>query len=177
MTGRDRAAARIVELLDAPLLRALTEPARLEVLRTLLVSGPADVGAIAATLPQHRSVITRHLQTLEAAGVVRGVRDGPPPRLRHRRRRAGRQPRAPARRGARADRGLLPADRPGPRAPPAPPVVIAPRVQRTGSVASRHAAGIASTPPGDARIVMPPTMAALVSRSPTGAAACHTASS
>ncbi len=76
MTGRDRAAARIVELLDAPLLRALTEPARLEVLRTLLVSGPADVGAIAATLPQHRSVITRHLQTLESAGVVRGVRDG-----------------------------------------------------------------------------------------------------
>lgn len=76
MTGRDRAAARIVELLDAPLLPALTEPARLEELPTLLVSGPADVGAIAATLPQHRSVITRHLQTLEAAGVVRGVRDG-----------------------------------------------------------------------------------------------------
>ena len=76
MTARDRAAARIVELLDAPFLRALTEPARLEVLRTLLVKGPADVGAIAAALPQHRSVITRHLQTLEAAGVVRGVRDG-----------------------------------------------------------------------------------------------------
>ena len=36
MTGRDRAAARIVELLDAPLLRALTEPARVGGLERLL---------------------------------------------------------------------------------------------------------------------------------------------
>lgn len=76
MTSRERAAARMVELLDAPLLRALTEPARLEVLRALLVKGPSDVGAIAETLPQHRSVISRHLQVLEEAGVVRGRRDG-----------------------------------------------------------------------------------------------------
>jgi DNA-binding transcriptional ArsR family regulator len=74
--SRERAAARMVELLDAPFLRAVTEPARLEVLRALLVRGPSDVGEIAESLPQHRSVISRHLQTLEAAGVVRGVRDG-----------------------------------------------------------------------------------------------------
>jgi DNA-binding transcriptional ArsR family regulator len=76
MTSRERAAARMVELLDAPFLRALTEPARLEVLRALLVHGPSDIGDIAERLPQHRSVISRHLQTLEDAGVVRGVRDG-----------------------------------------------------------------------------------------------------
>lgn len=76
MTSRERAAARIVELFEAPLLRALTEPARLEVLRALLVHGPSDVGQIAHHLPQHRSVISRHLQTLEEAGVVRGARDG-----------------------------------------------------------------------------------------------------
>ena len=76
MTARARAAARIVELLDAPFLRAITEPARLEVLRALLVRGPSDVGEIAESLPQHRSVISRHLATLEEAGVVRGVRDG-----------------------------------------------------------------------------------------------------
>lgn len=76
MLSRERAAARIVELLDAPFLRALTEPARLEVLRALLVRGPSDVGEIAETLPQHRSVISRHLQTLEEAGIVRGVREG-----------------------------------------------------------------------------------------------------
>jgi DNA-binding transcriptional ArsR family regulator len=76
MTSRERAAARIVELLDAPFLRALTEPARLEVLRALLVQGPSDVGEIADVLPQHRSVISRHLQTLEEAGIVRGAREG-----------------------------------------------------------------------------------------------------
>ena len=76
MTSRERAAARIVELLDAPFLRALTEPARLEVLRALLIKGASDVGEIAEALPQHRSVISRHLQTLEEAGIVRGVRDG-----------------------------------------------------------------------------------------------------
>jgi DNA-binding transcriptional ArsR family regulator len=76
MMTRERAAARMVELLDAPFLRALTEPARLEVLRALLVKGPSDVGEIAAELPQHRSVISRHLTTLEEAGVVRSTRDG-----------------------------------------------------------------------------------------------------
>jgi DNA-binding transcriptional ArsR family regulator len=76
MISRDRAAARMVELLDSPFLRALTEPARLEVLRVLLVHGPGDIAAIAERLPQDRSVISRHLKTLEDAGVVRGQREG-----------------------------------------------------------------------------------------------------
>ncbi len=80
MVSRERAAARIVELLDSPFLRALTEPARLEVLRVLILHGPADIGEIAGHLPQDRSVVSRHLKTLEDAGLVRGERDG-----RHRR--------------------------------------------------------------------------------------------
>lgn len=80
MVSRARAAARVIELLDSPILRALTEPARLEVLRVLLLHGPADVGGIAAHLPQDRSVVSRHLKTLEDAGLVRAERDG-----RHRR--------------------------------------------------------------------------------------------
>ncbi len=80
MVSRARAAARIVELLDSPLLRALSEPARLEVLRVLLLHGPADIAAIASHLPQDRSVVSRHLKTLEEAGLVRAERDG-----RHRR--------------------------------------------------------------------------------------------
>lgn len=78
--SRAKAAARIVEILESPVLRALTEPARLEVLRVLLVHGPADIGALARHLPQDRSVVSRHLQTLEDAGLVRSERDG-----RHRR--------------------------------------------------------------------------------------------
>jgi DNA-binding transcriptional ArsR family regulator len=76
MTPRERAAARIVELLDSPLLRALSEPARLEVLRVLLVQGTADIATIAEHLPQDRSVISRHLKTLEDAGILRSHRDG-----------------------------------------------------------------------------------------------------
>jgi ArsR family transcriptional regulator, nickel/cobalt-responsive transcriptional repressor len=74
--NRQRAASRMVELFEAPFLRALTEAARLEILKVLLVGGARDVGEIAEQLPQHRSVISRHLQTLEDAGIVRGVREG-----------------------------------------------------------------------------------------------------
>lgn len=76
MSPRERAAARIVELLDSPLLRALTEPARLEVLRVLLVHGSSDIATIAEHLPQDRSVISRHLKTLEDAGILRRHREG-----------------------------------------------------------------------------------------------------
>lgn len=80
MVSRARAAARLIEVLDAPVLRALAEPARLEVLRVLLLHGGGDIAAIAAHLPQDRSVVSRHLKTLEDAGLLRAVRDG-----RHRR--------------------------------------------------------------------------------------------
>ncbi len=76
MTARDRAASRIVEILDSPFLRALTEPARLEVLRVLLVHGPGDIGEIAQHLPQDRSVISRHLKVLQDAGIVAGRKEG-----------------------------------------------------------------------------------------------------
>lgn len=76
MTPRERAAGRLVALLDSPLLRALTEPARLDVMRVLLVHGAGDIASIAKHLPQDRSVISRHLKTLEDAGIVRGEKDG-----------------------------------------------------------------------------------------------------
>jgi DNA-binding transcriptional ArsR family regulator len=76
MSARDRAAKRIVEILDSPFLRALTENARLEVLRVLLVEGSADIGTIAEKMPQDRSVISRHLKVLEDAKIVRGRREG-----------------------------------------------------------------------------------------------------
>lgn len=74
MTTRARAADEMVALLDSPFLRALTEPARLEVLKALLLHGPADVSAIAARVPQDRSVVSRHLKSLEEVGVVRATR-------------------------------------------------------------------------------------------------------
>ncbi len=76
MSPRERAAAKVIDVLDSPFLRALTEPARLEVLRVLLVHGPGDIAAIAEKLPQDRSVISRHLKVLEDAEIVTCHRDG-----------------------------------------------------------------------------------------------------
>ncbi|HPH70580.1 MAG TPA: helix-turn-helix transcriptional regulator [Kofleriaceae bacterium] len=67
------AAEAIVGLLDSAFLRALTEASRLEVLRILLLTGTASIRELAAQLPQDRSVISRHLQVLETAGIVKST--------------------------------------------------------------------------------------------------------
>ncbi len=74
--ARSRSVDELVELLDSDFLRALTEPARLELLKVLLRHGPGDVGSIAAHLPQDRSVVSRHLKLLSEAGIVRARREG-----------------------------------------------------------------------------------------------------
>jgi DNA-binding transcriptional ArsR family regulator len=66
----------MMEVLNSEFLRALSEPARLELLRVLLLHGPADVATIASHLPQDRSVISRHLKVLEQAGIVESQQDG-----------------------------------------------------------------------------------------------------
>ena len=76
MTPRERAAKKVIEILDSPFLHALAERARLEVIRVLLLHGPADITKIAAELPQDRSVISRHLATLEEAGIVLSAKQG-----------------------------------------------------------------------------------------------------
>ena len=76
ISPRARAASELVKLLEAPFLGALTEPSRLQVLKVLVVHGPADVGELARHLPQERSVVSRHLLTLLEAGIVRVTRDG-----------------------------------------------------------------------------------------------------
>lgn len=73
---RRAAADRCLEVLDTELFRALCEPARVEVIRRLIVLGRADIAAIAETLPQDRSVVSRHLQVLERAGLVLCSREG-----------------------------------------------------------------------------------------------------
>lgn len=74
--AREAAARDLVAALDGPFLRALAEPARLDLLRVLLLHGPANVGALAAHLPQDRSVISRHLKVLTGAGIVTCDRQG-----------------------------------------------------------------------------------------------------
>lgn len=63
-------------LLDTPFLQALAEPSRLEVLKVLLIHGSGDVASVSQHLPQDRSVVSRHLKTLEDAGILRSTWEG-----------------------------------------------------------------------------------------------------
>lgn len=73
---RAQAADACVEILDADFFRALCEPSRLQVFRQLVLLGRSDIGTIAKALPQDRSVIARHLQTLERAGLLHAQTQG-----------------------------------------------------------------------------------------------------
>jgi DNA-binding transcriptional ArsR family regulator len=73
---RKKAAEKCVAVFDTAFFKALCEPARIAVLRELILLGRADIAAVAARLPQDRSVIARHLQQLAAAQVVTAEREG-----------------------------------------------------------------------------------------------------
>src|SRR5688500_6299128 len=64
------------EAFEDPLLKALSDPTRCMLLRTLAKLGPADIATIAEAFPQDRSVISRHLRVLREAGVVRSSKEG-----------------------------------------------------------------------------------------------------
>jgi DNA-binding transcriptional ArsR family regulator len=73
---RLEAANACVGLLDAEFFRALCEPARIQIFKQLVLKGRSDIGTIAEDLPQDRSVIARHLQTMQRAGVLRTQSEG-----------------------------------------------------------------------------------------------------
>jgi ArsR family transcriptional regulator, zinc-responsive transcriptional repressor len=73
---RTEAADACVELLDADFFRALCEPARIQIFKQLVLKGRSDIGTISQDLPQDRSVIARHLQTMHRAGVLRAQSEG-----------------------------------------------------------------------------------------------------
>ncbi len=58
-----------LDVLDTRYFKALCEPTRVEIIRKLITLGACDVGTIAHGLAQDRSVISRHLATLERAGI------------------------------------------------------------------------------------------------------------
>jgi DNA-binding transcriptional ArsR family regulator len=69
--NRTLAADACIEILDTEFFRAFCEPARIEIFRVLVLQGRSDIGSIAETMPQDRSVIARHLQTMQRAGLLR----------------------------------------------------------------------------------------------------------
>ncbi len=58
-----------LDVLDTRYFKALCEPTRVEIIRKLITIGACDVGTIAQGLSQDRSVISRHLATLERASI------------------------------------------------------------------------------------------------------------
>lgn len=57
-------------VLDTKFLKALSDPTRVEIVKKLILLGACDVSTIAKGLSQDRSVISRHLATLERASIT-----------------------------------------------------------------------------------------------------------
>lgn len=73
---RAETARRLSGILNADFFRALCEPVRLQLMVELVRMGCSDVTALAASMPQDRSVISRHLQMLERVGIVSSHQHG-----------------------------------------------------------------------------------------------------
>ncbi len=73
---RERAARALRDILDGRLFAALCEPVRVGLVEFLTIHGRCDIASIAAAFPQDRSVISRHLSVLHAAGVLRREKIG-----------------------------------------------------------------------------------------------------
>ncbi len=60
----------------APLFAALGDPTRLGLVVRLSSSGPRSIARLSETAQVSRQAVTKHLQVLEDAGLVRGFRRG-----------------------------------------------------------------------------------------------------
>jgi DNA-binding transcriptional ArsR family regulator len=69
------AAKDLASYLDDPLFTALSEPVRVQLIRVLLLDGPADIATLSAHFAQDRSVVSRHLKVLHDADLVTCVRE------------------------------------------------------------------------------------------------------
>ena len=72
--GRRAAAATFSE--EAPIFAALGEPTRIALVARLCSEGPLSISRLSEGAGVTRQAITKHLNTLEDAGVVRGIRSG-----------------------------------------------------------------------------------------------------
>lgn len=69
--NQSKAVEKTLACIDGDFIKALAEPVRIEILKHLIVAGECDVKTLAQQMPQDRSVISRHLATMEKAGLLR----------------------------------------------------------------------------------------------------------
>jgi DNA-binding transcriptional ArsR family regulator len=72
--GRSAAAARFTEA--APVFAALGETTRLALVARLCTDGPLSIARLSDGAGVTRQAVTKHLNTLAGAGLVRGTRSG-----------------------------------------------------------------------------------------------------
>lgn len=65
-----------IAVLNTDFLRALCDPTRIQIIKKLILLGGCDVSTVAKGLAQDRSVISRHLATLERAGIAASRKEG-----------------------------------------------------------------------------------------------------
>ncbi len=70
------AAQAALEVLDTKFFKALCEPVRVEIIRKLVTIGACDISTLSQGLSQDRSVISRHLATLERAQICASQKIG-----------------------------------------------------------------------------------------------------
>jgi DNA-binding transcriptional ArsR family regulator len=59
-----------------PVFEALADPTRRAVMRSVAEDGPLTATQLAARLPVTRQAVAKHLDTLAAAGLVAGAKEG-----------------------------------------------------------------------------------------------------
>jgi DNA-binding transcriptional ArsR family regulator len=67
---KQRALNKLVGVFDSQLFRALAEPVRIEILKTLLLRGRMDIQSIAKEINKDRSVLSRHMHLLAGVGLL-----------------------------------------------------------------------------------------------------------
>ena len=65
----------LVKNFDSRFFKTLSEPVRLDILRFLMLNGRSDIGTIADHMPQDRSVISRHLNLMQEAGILNSFKE------------------------------------------------------------------------------------------------------
>ncbi len=60
----------LVDVLDSKFFKTLSEPARVQIIKFIMLNGRADIGTIAEHMPQDRSVVSRHLNQMHEVGIL-----------------------------------------------------------------------------------------------------------
>lgn len=67
---REEVLKEFTEVYDARFFKALSEPVRIQILCYLMMNGRSDIGSITESMPQDRSVVSRHLNQMHEVGIL-----------------------------------------------------------------------------------------------------------